>query len=197
MKRIKKFYGLFAVIGLLPLIIMACSNPFVPKPRGYMRVDFPEKTYRPFDSTGYPYRFDYPAYARIVPDKQSYKYEPYWVNVKMPGYQATVHISYKQVRNNLPELLDDTYNFVYRHTIKAEEITERQLRDDAKKIYGLLYEIDGDVASSVQFYVTDSTRHFLRGSLYFMATPNVDSLAPSIAFLTEDIKHIIETLEWK
>jgi gliding motility-associated lipoprotein GldD len=183
---------------ILVVLFAACnSSAPLPKPRGYLRTDFPEKTYRLFDSAGYPYRFSYPDYAAIVPDKQSYRYEPYWVNLHMPACNATIHISYKRVRNNLPELLDDTYNFVYRHVIKADEITETLFRNDAQQAYGFLYEIGGDVASSMQFYVTDSTRHFLRGSLYFMSSPNIDSLAPSIAFLTADIQHLMQTLEWK
>jgi gliding motility-associated lipoprotein GldD len=195
MKPIKG--SLYIVAMGLFLWTAACSGSVpVPKPRGYLRTDFPEKIYRTFDSAGYPYRFDYPAYAAIVPDKQSYRYEPWWVNLKVPAYQATVYISYKRIQKNLPALLDDTYNFVYRHVIKANEITETPVLNHEKKVYGFLYEIGGDVASSVQFYVTDSTRHFLRGSLYFMVTPNSDSLTPSIAFLTADIQHLIQTLEW-
>ncbi|MDR2683595.1 MAG: gliding motility lipoprotein GldD [Dysgonamonadaceae bacterium] len=183
---------------LLAVLFAACHNSApLPKPHGYLRTDFPEKKDRLFDSTGYPYRFSYPDYARMVPDKQSYRYEPYWVNLQMPAYNATIHISYKRVRNNLPELLDDTYTFVYRHVIKADEIVETPVRNEEQRSYGFLYEIGGDVASSVQFYVTDSIRHFLRGSLYFMSTPNMDSLAPSIAFLTADIQHLMQTLEWK
>jgi gliding motility-associated lipoprotein GldD len=185
---------------LLPVaaLLLACHpNVPVPKPRGYLRTEFPEKTYRPFDSTGYPYRFHYPTYAAAVPDRQSYRYEPYWLNLHIPTCNATVHLSYKRIRENLPDLLNDTYAFVYRHVIKADEITETPVRNEAKKTYGFLYEISGDVASSVQFYLTDSTRHFLRGSLYFMASPNADSLAPAIAFLTADIQHLMQTLEWK
>jgi len=176
----------------------ACSTtPPAPKPRGYLRDDFPKKSYHAFDSTGFPYRFDIPAYARITENKQAYGYEPYFINVQMPRYRATIHISYKRVQRNLPELLDDTHNFVYRHVIKADDITETQFINRERKVYGMLYELGGDVASSVQFYVTDSTRNFLRGSLYFMATPNQDSLAPSIAYLTRDIERLMQTVEWK
>ncbi|MDR2802426.1 MAG: gliding motility lipoprotein GldD [Prevotellaceae bacterium] len=192
MKRIKEW--------MIPMMFVfaACGGGApVPKPHGYLRTDFPEKNYLLFDSLDYPYSFNYPDYAGIVPDRQSYRYEPYWINLRMPAYNATVHISYKRIRKNLPELLDDTYSFVYRHVIKADEIAETAFRNDEKKTYGFLYEIGGDVASSVQFYLTDSTRHFLRGSLYFMSAPNADSLAPSIAFLTADIQHLMQTLEWK
>ncbi len=178
------------------LLFAACGQPSAPKPAGYLRVDLPEKNYRLFDSTGYPYRFEAPAYACLIPDTKSKDYEPYWLNVELPA-NATIHLSYKRINNNLPELLDDTHNFVYRHVIKADAITETPFRNDSKKVYGLLYEIGGQVASSVQFYATDSSRNFIRGSLYFTETPNREFLSPMIAYYTVDIAHLLETLTWK
>jgi gliding motility-associated lipoprotein GldD len=192
MKRIKEW-----MIPMMVLFAACTGGTPVPKPRGFLRTDFPEKNYLTFDSSGFPYSFSYPDYAAVVPDRQSYRYEPFWVDVRMPAYNATLHLTYKPVRNNLSELLDDTYNFVYRHVIKADEIAETLFRNDEQKTHGFLYKIGGDVASAVQFYLTDSTRHFLRGSLYFMSTPNLDSLAPSIEFLTADIQHLMQTLKWK
>jgi gliding motility-associated lipoprotein GldD len=149
-----------------------------------------------FDSINFPYRFQAPVYARLVPDTISYGYEPYWLNIKLP-FQATLHFSYKRINNNLPELLDDTYNFVYRHVIKADAITETPYQNSAKKVYGVLYEIGGNAASSVQFYATDSVHHFIRGALYFMETPDHDFLSPMISYYTRDIQYLIETIEWK
>jgi len=204
MKRIEKVQGTgwkgarYAAACVLAVLAAACGGGAVaPKPHGYLRTDFPDKTYCPFDSAGFPYRFDRPAYARIVPDTQSYRYEPYWINMRVPACNATLHISYKRIQNNLAELLDDTHAFTYRHGVKAEAISEMPFVNEAKNVFGLLYEIDGNVASAVQFYATDSVRHFLRGSLYFMATPNRDSLMPSVAFLTADIERLMQTLEWK
>ncbi len=181
---------------LFIVLATACGNPPAPKPEGLLRVDLPERNYRTFDSTGYPYRFQCPGYANITADTQDLHYERYWINLKLPA-DATLHISYKRVNNNLPELLDDTHNFVYRHVIKADAITETPFAHPSKKVYGLLYEIGGDAASSVQFYATDSTRHFLRGALYFQRTPDHDFLAPIISYYTTDIIQLIETLEWK
>lgn len=161
-----------------------------------MRVDLPEKAYRLFDSTAYPYRFECPVYARLIPDTLSYKYEPFWLNMKLPA-KAMLHLSYKRINKNLTALLDDTYNFAYRHVIKADAIIERPFEITGRKVYGILYEIDGNVASSVQFYATDSVRHFLRGALYFNETPNHEFLAPLIDYYTADIVHLVETLAWK
>ena len=181
---------------LLLGIAAACGNPPSPRPEGYLRIDLPEKSYRLFDSTRFPYRFECPAYARIVPDVASRNHEPYWLNMHLPE-QATIHFSYKRIKNNLSELLDDTHNFVYRHVIKASAITETPIRDSEKKTYGMLYEISGEAASAVQFYVTDSVRHFVRGALYFMDTPHYAYSLPVISYYTTDIEHLIETLQWK
>jgi gliding motility-associated lipoprotein GldD len=182
---------LFLLLGMA-----ACGNPASPKPEGYLRIDLPAKSYRLFDSLPFPYRFECPVYARIAPDVASRNHEPYWLNIRLPE-NATIHFSYKRIKNNLPELLDDTHNFVYRHVIKADAITETPIRNSDKRTGGMLYEIRGEAASSVQFYVTDSVRHFVRGALYFMDTPNYAYLAPMISYYTTDIEHLIETLQWK
>ena len=181
---------------LLLSVAAACGNPPAPKPEGYLRIDLPEKHYRLFDNVAFPYRFEYPVYASVAPDTTSHHHEPYWLNIHLPE-KATIHFSYKKIKNNLPELLDDTHNFVYRHVIKASAITETPIHNSEKKTYGMFYEISGEAASSVQFYATDSVRHFIRGALYFMETPNYAYLAPMISYYTADIEHLIETLQWK
>jgi len=187
----------YTIYLLFVALLLGCNNhPSTPKPYGYMRIDLPEKTYRLFDSAGYPYRFECPTYAQIIPDTESYNYEPFWVNVKLPA-KATLHLSYKRVNKNLTALLDDSYNFAYRHVVKADAIIESSIQIKGRKVYGILYEIGGNAASSVQFYVTDSTRNFLRGALYFNETPDYEFLLPMINYYTADIFHLLETLEWK
>jgi gliding motility-associated lipoprotein GldD len=86
---------------------------------------------------------------------------------------------------------------VKNHITKADAINEQLINDSEKRIFGIFYDLKGNTASAVQFYVTDSTKHYLRGSLYFEAEPNADSLAPVIEFFREDVIHLIETLKWK
>ena len=187
----------YPIYILLFVLLLGCSNhSSMPKPNGYMRIDLPEKNYRLFDSTGYPYCFECPTYAQLIPDTESYNYEPFWINMRLPE-KATLHLSYKRVNNNLSAMLDDTYSFVYRHVIKADAITESTFQIKEKKVYGIIYEIGGNTASSVQFYATDSLRHFLRGALYFNETPNQEFFAPMIDYYTADIFHLLETLVWK
>ncbi len=187
-------------IVLVPVMIMAlataCTTDYSPKPRGYFRIDLPKKEYVLFDST-FPYTFEYPAYAEIVRDKMADN-EPYWINIDFPRFNGRIHLSYKVVDNNLLSYLEDSRTFVMKHIPKASAIDDSVVlrRDD--RVFGLIYEIDGiGVASPSQFFATDSSRHFLRGALYFSHVPNNDSLAPVIEFLRDDIRHLLATLQWK
>lgn len=177
------------------LSLMGCRHHYTPKPAGYLRINFPEKEYQIYNSRC-PYTFEYPVYGKIVPDTSRIA-EPCWVNIEFPQFAGKIHISYKPVKNNVHVYIEDSRELTYKHTVKADAIRESLFTVDDRKVYGMLYEISGDAASSVQFYLTDSTRHFLRGSLYFNVQPNADSLAPVIDFFLEDIMHLMETLEWK
>lgn len=176
------------------MVVTGCQRTYTPKPEGYLRIDFPEKEYRLFDSA-YPYTFEYPVYASVIPDTDKYS-EPYWVNIDFPDFDGKIHVSYKKVRNNLDRFTEDSRTLAYKHTIKADAIKETLYNNDTSNVYGILYEIKGNAASSLQFFVTDSTRNFLRGSLYFNVEPNKDSLAPVITFFRDDIVHLIETIRW-
>jgi gliding motility-associated lipoprotein GldD len=172
-----------------------CRGKYTPKPRGYFRIDFPDKEYQLYNDTC-PYTFEYPRYGAIVPD-DDYLSEPCWMNIEFPQYNGKIHISYKPISGNIGALLEDSHTLAYKHTIKAQAIDESLFLDSAHRVYGMMYDISGDAASAVQFYATDSIAHFLRGSLYFYLQPNSDSLAPVIEFFREDIIHLIETIRWK
>lgn len=184
---------IFFLLGLM--MFASCSHYGTPKPRGYYRISFPEHEYKQF-SEEYPYSFYMPVYSNIVVDKHP-NAEPYWINLDYPDYNGKLHISYKNIQGNLEEVLEDSRKLAYKHSIKADAIGERLFVAPDKNVYGILYEIKGDAASSVQFFLTDSVRNFVRGSLYFNAVPNKDSLAPVINFVTEDIVHLMETFQWK
>jgi gliding motility-associated lipoprotein GldD len=180
-----------AVYKLLILGLLTSCGNYMPKPKGYLRFDLPEKEYVRFD-TLCPYKFEYPSYGKMQPNKDG----DCWYDLNFPQYNSTIYLSYRQIDNNLPELLEDTHEFLYKHTIKADAINEQMMRNK-RNITGLLFDIGGNSASSIQFIVTDSVKHFLRGSLYFYATPNRDSLAPLIDFFRKDIEHLMETVEFE
>lgn len=182
--------------ALLILTISACNkNTYTPKPHGYFRIDFPEKDYQEFQIEA-PFTFEQAVYTKAVPD-QSARAEPYWYNIQIPANNATIHLSYKKVNNNLHLLTEDSRELAYKHSIKASSIAERVYTNESKNVYGTTYNIKGNTASPFQFHLTDSTNHFIKGSFYINEHPNYDSLQPVIEFIEEDILHLIETFSWK
>lgn len=192
----RKLTNSFAVL-LISLVVLSCGdrNP-QPKPRGYFRIDLPDKQYVTLDTLRY-YSFEYPTYATITPDFYSPD-EKDWVNVEFPAFKGTIHISYKDVDGNLSRYVEDAYRMIVKHIGKATGIRDSVVVNKDKNVYGLVYFLEGEgVASPLQFYLTDSTNHFMRGSLYFNIYPNNDSLQPVIDFITDDVRHLINTFEWK
>jgi len=188
-------HRMILALALSVLIMPACDRSYTPKPMGYVRVHYPEKKYTLFDSAA-PFRFEVPEYTEVVPSTSA-NAEPWWYNIRYPEYNGTIHLSYKNPGDHVDELIGDTRTLVYKHSSQADGIVEIPYVDTSRRKYGILYELKGNVASAVQFFLTDSTEHFLRGALYFRTTPNRDSLNPVINFVEEDIEHLMETLEWK
>lgn len=188
----RAFSGLLV---FLTVTAVSCKENYTPRPYGYHRIDFPEKEYRLL-SGNMPYTFYMATEASIEPDR-SPDAEPYWIDIKYPAYNATVNLSYKTLQSDtsLAGFEQDCHRLAYAHTVKAESIKEQYFRK-ANGIFGLLYLIEGNAASSTQFFVTDSVKHFLRGSLYFQNRPNKDSLAPVIEHLRRDIVKLMETVEF-
>lgn len=181
--------------------LLSCENDPSPRPKGYFKIDFPEKKYRVFDSAGYPYTFEYPVYAKVVQDSTFFDDKPenpFWINIDFPQFGGRLHVSYKQigVRNRFDKLVEDAFKMTSKHSLKATSIDEIPIHPSAD-VHGFIFEVGGNAATGKQFFVTDSVQHFLRGALYFDATPNADSLKPVYDFLYADMQHLIKTLRWK
>ncbi len=186
-----KFFSYLFVIFLF--LIVSCEDNYIPKPKGYFRIDMPPHSYKVFD-TIFPYKFEYSKYAEY----KIYNKDSAWINIIYPKFKATIHITYKNpAMENLNEILDETQTLAYKHTLKADAIDETNITDTIHKVYGLMYYMEGNSASNIQFYITDSVKHFFRGALYFDVRPNYDSLRPVISYLKEDIKHLISSMRWK
>ena len=172
------------------------------KRKGYFKIDFPEKKYQPFDQPGYPYTFEYPVYSNIVKDTTFFEDKPenpWWINIDVPGFNGRIYISYKEIssRNKFDSLVNDAVKMAYKqHVNVATGITD-SLMQTPNGVEGIYFSLAGNTATANQFFLTDSTKHFLRGALYFDATPNEDSLSIVNDFLRQDIKHLINTLKWK
>lgn len=194
----------FISIVLLFLATSSCRpEEYVPKPRAYSRIDTPtQHRYQVFDKAGFPYSFEYPTYATISKDTQIFDKNPenpYWININFPELNGTIYISYKTISGSqsLAKLLEDAHFMSYYHTKRADGLQSDMAFINSFGVQGYLYEWLGDAASKYQFVATDSTKHFLRGALYFNCTPNADSLKPYNDFLKTDIKHLLETMRWK
>jgi gliding motility-associated lipoprotein GldD len=179
---------------LLILIAAGCHHATTPKPRAYFRIDFPEKEYRTFTGDC-PFSFEYPVYGEIT-DPDAMDAEPCWYNIDFPPFKGRIYLTYKPVDNNLSVYLEDIRSLAYKHIIKADDIIDIPFSYPGRRVYGIVYDIRGNTASSVSFFATDSIHNFLSGSLYFSVQPNIDSLSPVISFFREDIMHLIETLTW-
>lgn len=182
------------LIILAILITVGCRKSFTPKPRSYFRIDFPEKKYVLYTSDCH-YNFEVPEYATISPYKGS-NTQPCWINIDFPGYKGTIHITYMPLKDDLAGHAEDIRTLAYKHIIKADDIIETPFSYPDRNVYGMIFDIKGNTASSMSFFATDSTKNFLSGALYFNVTPNKDSLAPVINFFSRDVEHLINTISW-
>lgn len=173
------------------------NHDYSPKPRGFFRIVYPKKEYQEYNA-GCPFTFIYPKYAVVEADK-SPNAKPCWLNIQFPAFNGTLHLSYQPVTSTkeFAELTEDAHTFAFKHTVKATSIDEGIIHNPDRKIYGVYYTIDGNAASSVQFYVTDSTRNYLRGALYFNTEPRLDSIQPVLSFIKKDVDTLIKTFRWK
>lgn len=178
---------------LFLFIFIACNDSAKPKPKAYLALEYPEASYVQL-SGSCPYVFEMNSLARVKPSKSK---RNCWVDLEYPSLKGTIFITYQPVNDNLEKLLIDAQKLPLQHTIKADEIEGDTYVNDRYKTYGVFYEVKGDAASQAQFYLTDSTDHFLTGSIYFKAKPNFDSIIPAAAYLEKDIRHLMETVRWK
>ena len=194
----KKISSLFCIVCLV--LLAACNSDYTIKPRGFFKIDFPQKSYQTFQKQGFPYTFEYPTYAQVVQDSLFFEQKaenPYWLNVDFPQFSGRIHLSYKVIgKNNFDSLVNDAFTLSYKqHTYKASAIDPVPFTTP-NGVSGVYFSLRGNTATAHQFFVTDSVKHFVRGALYFSATPNEDSLRPVNDFLRKDMEHLINTLQW-
>ncbi|MFL0353418.1 gliding motility lipoprotein GldD [Xanthomarina sp. GH4-25] len=189
----------FLVFCIL-VVFMSCGQDPIPKPNAYLRLEFPEAKYQELQ-LDLPFTFEKnPLATKIEAKSLQGKTESYGVTLQYPSLKGAIYLTYKSIDNNQEHLmafLRDAQKFTQEHTKKADEIVEQVFEDEKRHVYGMIYEVGGNAASQSQFYVTDSTNHFLTGSLYFYAKPNYDSIYPAAKYLEKDIKHIMESVSWK
>lgn len=193
--------GFFACIVSAVVVLVACNSEYTIRPKGYFRIDLPAHEYRSFDSAGYPYAFEYPVYGEVIKDTSFFNTKPendYWINIGFPSLDGKIYMSYKQIggANEFDKLVDDAFKLTYKHSSKATAIKDSLMRTP-NGYSGIFFEVGGNAATARQFFLTDSVKHFIRGALYFDATPNADSLSVVNDFLEVDMKHLINTLRFR
>lgn len=203
---------------VIAFIYISCNTQYTSKKRGYYKIDLPSRSYIKFEKPGFPFSFEYPAYAQIVRDSSyfdSTSDNPYWFNISFPSFNGKIYMSYKTIGgkslykvkksgsytdsagfNSFEKMVGDAYKLTFKNDVKAYSI-EDSVMHTPNNVTGIFFKVSGNVATAKQFFLTDSVHHFLRGALYFDATPNEDSLKPVNDFLQEDMKHIINTLKWR
>ena len=174
----------------LSSFFLGCVSNVQPKPSAYLRLDYPEANYKKIKDR-LNFSFEYNTIAQMNVKRIS---SP---SLLYPNMKATLYLNYISINNNLDSLLNDAYQIPYKHISKAESIPEKVFINSENRVYGTLFSVVGDAASQHQFFLTDSLRNFLVGSLYFYARPNYDSIYPAVTYLKKDIIHLIETLKWR
>ena len=207
------------VYFLLIIFFVSCNSTYTSKKTGYFKIDLPEKKYVLFNEPGMPYSFEYPAYASIVKDSTYFDANPendYWRNIDFKELNAKIFLSYKVVggkalyKIKMPNgtyndstgvnMYDKMINDAFNLTNKNDDVATSKkdsLFKTANNVGGLLFKLGGNAATQRQFFMTDTTKNFIRGALYFYASPNADSVKPVVDFIQQDIDHLITTFRWK
>ena len=183
----------------LAVLAAACSDSNeTPKPQAYLRIDMPPHAYSVCDTTALPFTFELSNLAEVQWKKNLPRDK--WFTIAYPKYKGYVFMTYKAMNGvrDLRAQIDTSYKFVEGHFSFSSGIDENKFVDREHRLSGTTYHLKGqNVASTYQFWVSDSNRHFIRGALYIDCTPNNDSLAPLLDYLQDDIDHLIESIRWR
>lgn len=187
----------FLVLCVMALLFASCEDTYIPKPKGYARIDFETHSYQKYEKLNCPFTFEYGELSQIlsVPPKNGNKC---WFNIVYPQQKSKIHFSYFDLtQNNLDDLIEDSRKLAMKHLVRADDFEESIIQDTAQNVYGTIYDFKGGSASNYQFFLTDSTNHLVRGALYFEVQPNADSLSPAEIYIEEEILYLINSFQWK
>ncbi len=191
----------YTALALIITTLSACTDEYSPKQKAYPRVVFPERKYELFVPANCPFQFEKPVYTTAENDTTFFgekQDNPCWWNVSFGDFNGTINLTYKDINKDetFESLVEDAHKLSFKHSKKADYIDEVKV-ENPNGVGGILYDVGGDAASNVQFFLTDSNKHFIRGALYFNNTPNSDSMLPVMNFVREDLKHLLKTFKWR
>jgi gliding motility-associated lipoprotein GldD len=217
--RPEKYKFVPLISGCLLMLFIACNSNYTSRKKGYFKIDLPEHQYQVFNKQDFPYSFEYPVYASVIQDSTYFDSTPennYWINLDFPDFNARLFMSYKIIGGMAPYkikqadgsykdslgvnqfdlMVNDAFNLTNKNDVIASSIKDSLIRNP-QGISGVFFKVGGNAATASQFFLSDTTKHFIRGALYFDATPNADSLRPVQEFLRKDLEHLISTFEFK
>lgn len=207
------------IIMISVSFFLGCNSNYSSKKTGYFKIALPQHQYQLFNDSNFPYRFEYPVYANIIQDSSYFDSKPendYWINVDFPEFDARIFLSYKIIGgkttfkikqtdgiykdsigiNYFDKMVNDAFNLTNKNDVIATSINDSLILTP-NHITGVFFKVAGNAATAKQFFLSDTTHHFIRGALYFNTTPNADSLKPVQDHLQKDIEHLINTFSWK
>jgi len=211
------FVSLF--LCCLLMLLIACNSNYTSRKKGYFNIDLPKHEYQIFNNQDFPYSFEYPMYATVIQDSSYFDSTPennYWINLDFPDFNARLFMSYKMIGglapykikqpdgsykdsrggNQFDLMVNDAFNLTNKNDVIASSIKDSLIRNQYG-ISGVFFKVGGNAATASQFFLSDTTKNFIRGALYFDATPNADSLRPVQEFLRKDLEHLISTFKFK
>ena len=177
-------------ILILILSLFSCNeDEILPKPKSFLRLEYPEVKYK--KSATAPYEFETNNQAKIMVNSKN------WMLIKYPKLKASIDITYRTLNNNnKKEVFKEANKLTLKHAPKADAIYSDIYENKEEHVYGKLNNVVGNAASTLQFQLTDSIKHFIVGSVYFDTAPNYDSLYPAIKYIEKDIRHLMSTTKW-
>lgn len=178
------------LLFLISLAYTSCGESVLPKPKGEIRLEYPDAKYDLYSSKEMHCHFEKSKYADVHHNGDN------WISLKYPNMKATLHLTHKNIDHNVNVFIDDVMKLMDEHTVKANGIIPNPYSNEEVGNYGTLYQLTGNVASNIQFYITDSTKNILYGALYFYTVPNADSLSPAVEYIKKDIFTLMETIRW-
>ena len=191
------------IVVLMVVLMYSCKEDrvYTPKPRMYPRVEFPERGYDDFDFEACHFTFQKPTYAKVktgITFFEEKAKDPCWFDLEIEELKTSIHFSYTSIdaENTLEKLVTDAFKIAQEHNAKANYTEEARI-ENKNGVKGLMFNLDGPVASPINFYLSDGTSHFLRASLYFNSVVDPDSTQIVLDFVSEDIDMILNTFAWK
>lgn len=184
-------FRIACILFSIPFFILAsCQEASHPKPDAFLALNYPTPQYKEIE-TACPYHFEINQFSKLAVQSDC------GFEIHYPSMKATVFVNYRSINHNLKNLLHDAQKLTYEHVIKADEIIEQPYINENRKVYGMFYEVAGDAATNAQFYATDSIQNFIFASLYFYTKPNYDSILPAVDYVKNDMRKLMESLEWR